>query len=79
MGTTVRKNFVFDREIALQLEEMAKNSNKSMTALVQEMIKERYKQLKDKKRLEAFNRIKGSATGLFSDESIQSIKAKREL
>ncbi len=79
MGTTVRKNFVFDREIALQLEEMAKNSNKSMTALVQEMIKERYKQLKAKKRLEAFNRIKGSATGLFSDESIQSIKAKREL
>ncbi len=79
MGTTVRKNFVFDRQIAMHLEELAKSSKKSMTTLVQEMIEERYKQIKAKKRLEAFNRIKGSATGLFTDESIQSVKANREL
>ena len=79
MGTTVRKNFVFDRQIAMQLEEIAKNSKQSMTNLIQEMIEERYKQIKAKKRLEAFNRIKGSATGLFTDESIQSVKANHEL
>jgi len=50
-----------------------------MTALVQEMIEERYKQIKVKKRMEAFNRIKGSATGLIGDTSIQSIKANRDV
>ena len=79
MEATVRKNFVFDQQIATYLEELAKDAKKSMTALVQEMIEERYKQIKVKKRLKAFNRLKGSATGLFTDESIQSIKANREL
>ena len=79
MGTTVRKNFVFDRRVAMHLEELAKSSKKSMTNLIQEMIEERYKQIKAKKRIEAFNRIKGSATGLFTDDSIQSVKANREL
>ncbi len=79
MEITVRKNFVFDQQIATYLEELAKDAKKSMTALVQEMIEERYKQIKVKKRLKAFNRLKGSATGLFTDESIQSIKANREL
>ena len=37
------------------------------------------KQIKAKKRLQAFNRLKGSAAGLFGDASIQSIKADREL
>jgi len=36
------------------------------------------KQRKAKKRLKAFNRLKGSATGLFTNVSIQSIKANRE-
>ncbi len=79
MEITVRKNFVFDQQIATYLEELAKDAKKSMTALVQEMIEERYKQIKVKKRLKAFNRLKGSATGLFTDESVQSIKANREL
>jgi len=79
MEVTVRKNFVFDKQIALYLEEIAKDAKQSMTSLVQEMIEERYKQIKAKKRLKAFNRLKGSASGLFSDESIQSIKANREL
>ena len=43
------------------------------------MIENRYKQIKAKKRLQAFNRLKGSATGLLGDDSIQSIKANREL
>ena len=79
MELTVRKNFVFDKNIALYLEELAKETKQSMTALVQEMIEERYKEIKVKKRMEAFNRIKGSATGLLTDTSIQEIKANREL
>jgi predicted DNA-binding ribbon-helix-helix protein len=79
MEATVRKNFVFERNIAEYLEELARESKKSMTALVQEMIEERYKQIKVKKRMRAFNRIKGSATGLLTDTSIQEIKANREL
>ena len=79
MEATVRKNFVFDQQIATYLEEIAKDAKQSMTSLVQEMIEERYKQIKVKKRLKAFNRLKGSATGLFTDESVQSIKANREL
>lgn len=79
MKLTVRKNFVFDQNIAMYLEEIAKDTKQSMTGLVQELIEERYKQIKVKKRIEAFNRIKGSATGLLTDVSIQSIKADREL
>jgi len=79
MELTVRKNFVFDKNIATYLEELAKEAKTSMTALVQEMIEERYKQIKVKKRMEAFNRIKGSATGLIGDTSIQSIKANRDV
>ena len=79
MGATVRKNFVFDKQISMHLDELAKDIKQSMTALVQEMIENRYKYIKAKKRLEAFNRLKGSATGLFGDETIQSIKANCEL
>ena len=79
MGATVRKNFIFNKQIALHLEELAKETKQSMTALIQEMIEERYKQIKAKKRIKAFNRIKGSASGLFTDKSIQSIKANYEL
>jgi len=79
MEATVRKNFVFDRNIAQYLEELARDTKKSMTALIQEMIEERYKQIKVKKRMKAFNHIKGSATGLLTNTSIQEIKANREI
>jgi len=79
MSQSVRKNFVFDSNIARYLEELAKDSKKSMTTLVQEMIEERYQELKVKKRMKAFNRIKGSATGLLGDTTIQEIRANREI
>jgi hypothetical protein len=79
VSQSVRKNFVFDSNIARYLEELAKDSKKSMTTLVQEMIEERYQELKVKKRMKAFNRIKGSATGLLGDTTIQEIKANREI
>ena len=79
MNLTVRKNFVFDKNIALYLEELAKETKKSMTALVQEMIEERYRQIKVKKRMEALKQMRGSANGLLTDKTIQSIKAEKDV
>jgi len=79
MATTVRKNFLFDENIARYLEELAKDSQTSMTALIQEMIEERYDTIRVKKRLQALDKIVGSASGLFVDKSIQSIKAEKEI
>jgi len=79
MSATVRKNFVFDQEVAMHLEELAKESKQSMTSLVQEMVEERYKSVKVKKRLEAFEKFSGSANGLFTEKSIQSIKADMDV
>jgi len=79
MATTVRKNFLFDETIARYLEELAKDSQTSMTALIQEMIEERYDTIRVKKRLQALDKIVGSASGLFVDKSIQSIKAEKEI
>jgi len=39
----VRKNFVFEKEVATHLEEIAKIDGKSMTAVVRDMIEARYK------------------------------------
>ncbi len=79
MSITVRKNFVFDENIAIHLEEIAKDTKKSMTALIQEMIEERYRQIKVKKRIEALNQMRGSANGLLTNKTIQSIKAEMDV
>ncbi len=76
MSATVRKNFVFDEEVAMHLEELAKENKQSMTSLVQEMVEERYRSVKVQKRLDAFKKFSGSANGLFTNKSIQSIKAE---
>jgi len=80
MSATVRKNFVFDEEVAMHLEELAKESNQSMTSLVQEMVEERYKSVKAQKRKTFLKNAQKIATsvgrGLFEDKSIQSIKAE---
>ena len=79
MQQVVRKNFAFEKSVAKKLEELAKESKKSMTALIQELIEERYKKIEQKKKKEAFNKIKGSATGLLKDSSIQKIKSNYEV
>lgn len=76
---TVRKNFVFDEEVASHLEEMAKENGKSMTSFVEELIEERYGSKKVAKRLEAFESFAGSATGSFGNATIQSIKADKDV
>ena len=46
-----------------------------MSAVIQELIEDKYKELRVKKRVEAFEKIKGCATGLLGDFSVQSVKA----
>lgn len=79
MTVSVRKNFLFDENIAQYLEEIAKDTKKSMTAIMQEMIEERYDSIRVKKRLKALENMVGSANGLLTNKSIQSIKAEKEI
>lgn len=79
MSATVRKNFVLDAEVAKHLEELAKEANRSMTSLVEEMVEERYGSIKVKKRMEAFKRsqeIAKAFNGITEGKSIQQIKAE---
>ncbi len=80
---TVRKNFVFDEEVAEHLAELAKQEKKSQTAFVQELIENRYRSEKVRKRKEAFEKLIALAdkefTGLFGDKTIQSIKAEMDV
>ncbi len=75
MKATVRKNFVFSEETAEHLKELAEDSNESMTAIVQELIELKYRKLRVKNRVAAFEELQGCATGLLGDFSIQSVKA----
>jgi hypothetical protein len=83
MSATVRKNFVFSEEIAMHLEEMAKENGQSMTSFVEDVIEEKYKSKRVKKRVEAFNRflklVEKDGKGLFTGKSIQSIKAEMDV
>ena len=76
---SVRKNFVFSEEVAAHLKELALEDGKSMTAVVEEMIEDRYRSNRVKRRLEAFEKFAGSGSGLFGEQTIQSIKENRSV
>jgi len=77
MPHTIRKNFVFDVNVAMHLEELAKETKSSMTALLQDMIEERYKKIKAKKRIQALTNIDDAFSGSIGNKSIQDIKADK--
>ena len=64
---TVRKNFIFDSEIAKHIEEIAKLDGKTQTQVVQEAIEERYKEILIQKKLALFDEINDSFHGLLTD------------
>jgi len=70
----VRKNFVFSKEVALHLEDIAKKEGKSMTSVVKELIEEKYEEISKEEKLEALNAFAGSANGVFKNLTIQKIK-----
>ncbi|RLA83198.1 MAG: hypothetical protein DRG78_05100 [Epsilonproteobacteria bacterium] len=71
----VRKNFVFKKEVAQHLKELANRNGKSMTLVVQELIEKEYEEISIEEKLEAFYNFAGSTDGLFEGMTIQSIKA----
>jgi len=60
---TIRKNFLFDEEIAKQLEEIAKLKGQTQTQTIQDFIKDEYKKISAKKKLAILDEIAGSLTG----------------
>jgi len=75
----VRKNFVFKKEVAMHLEELAKKENTSMTAVVQDLIEKKYEELSVQEKLDALYAFAGSGNGLFGDLTIQDIKANMDV
>ena len=72
---TVRKNFLFDEEIAEHLKEIAKKENITQTQVVKDLIEEKYEEYSVDEKLEAFYAFAGTMNGLIGDDvSIQSIK-----
>ena len=70
----IRKNFVFKKEVATQLEELAKKNKKSMTLIVQELIQKEYSQVNKEEKLKALYEFASSSEGLFDDLKVQDIK-----
>jgi hypothetical protein len=76
MNAPIRKNFVFDEQVAKHLELLAKEHEMSMTAVLQNMIETAYSKIEKRKKIAIAKNLIDSANGLFGDEkSIQSIKA----
>ncbi len=81
---TVRKNFLFDDEVAKHLEALAKERGKSQTAIVQELVEADYKTIEKRKKLEAFDGFAGSLEGAFDSladtpKVVQSVKARKDV
>jgi uncharacterized membrane protein YcgQ (UPF0703/DUF1980 family) len=74
----VRKNFVFKADVAKHLEEIAKKEQKSMTAVVEELIEKKYQEISKEEKLEILKNLK-VFPGAFVGKSIQSIKAEMDV
>jgi predicted transcriptional regulator len=73
---TIRKNFLFDDEVAKHLEEIAKAEGKTQTQIAQEAIEEKYKTISRKRKLKALESLKGSLNGKIGD--IDAKEARRQ-
>ena len=76
---TIRKNFLLNEEIVEHLKRLAEQSNLTQTQVIKNLIEEQYAKIAIAERLEALKNFAGSGTGLFKDETIQSIKANRDV
>lgn len=76
---TVRKNFVFDEEVAKHLEELAKREHKSQTAVIKDLIEEKISEYNRQEKLRIAQELAGSCSGCFGELSIQDIKADMDV
>lgn len=72
---TVRKNFLFDEDIAEHLKKIAKKANITQTQVVKNLIEAEYEEYSVNEKLEALYSFAGTMNGLIGDDvSTQSIK-----
>ena len=76
---TIRKNFLFDDEVAKHLEEIAKIEGKTQTQIAQEAIEERYKLISIKKRLTALDEISDSFHRLLTDVDAKEVRIEHAM
>ena len=73
---TIRKNFLFDEEIAKHLEEIAKLKGQTQTQTVQEFIQNEYKKISAKKKLAILDEMAGSLTGKIGNIDAKDVRVK---
>jgi len=73
---TVRKNFLFDEEVAQHLKEIALKNNVTQTQVVKDLIEEKYDEISIEEKLEAFRSIVPMPPGSLVGKNIQSVKAE---
>ncbi len=73
---TIRKNFLFDEEIARHLEEIAKLKGQTQTQTVQEFIQNEYKKISAKKKLAILDEMAGSLTGKVGNIDAKEARVK---
>ncbi|CAA6822887.1 MAG: Unknown protein [uncultured Sulfurovum sp.] len=76
---TIRKNFLFEQEVAKHLEELAKAEGKTQTQIVQEMTEERYRLIRKKKKLEALAKLKNSPAANIGEIDLRQAHIEKAL
>jgi len=76
---TIRKNFLFEQEVAKHLEELAKDEGKTQTQIVQEMTEERYKLIRTKKKLDILEKLKKSPAANIGEIDMGQIRIEKAL
>ncbi|MDM8568645.1 ribbon-helix-helix protein, CopG family [Thiotrichales bacterium HSG1] len=71
--------FMFEQTVIDHLDKLANIEKKSINALIRDMIEERYEKLKQQQKLDNFYSGIGLSTGLIGNNSIQEIKANRNV
>ena len=75
----LRKNFTMSDETAKELDFLAVLLRKNRSQIIQELIRKEAEAKRNELRLAKLQAMKGLLTGLFHEQSIQSMKTEREL
>lgn len=76
---TIRKNFLFEQEVAEHLAELAKEKGKTQTQITQEAIEKIYKEMIKTKKLEALKNLKESPIAKVADADLKEIRLERAM
>ncbi|CAA6826677.1 MAG: Unknown protein [uncultured Sulfurovum sp.] len=76
---SIRKNFLFDEEVAKHLEEIAKLKGHTQTQTIQEFIEKEYKKISIKKKLATLDEIEDSFHGLLTTVDAKSARIEHAL